>query len=170
MKLKQIVAKAMIVGGCGLPALGLGIGVANADTPSRPPGPTPRPVPTTAPTKPVTAMVNGNRVRPTTMATPFTSRGTPASGLTTAGPTTTGTPFTFTGTSPSAPMGSAAEPRVVSPTTAGPTTTATPFGGAQGRSSAEMTGLNPHGRAGPTSTDLPGTLRGLLGPLGGLLG
>jgi hypothetical protein len=62
MKLKQLVAKAMVVGGVGLPAVGLGIGVANADPPYLPLVPTP---------PPATPVANGNKVVPTSTATSF---------------------------------------------------------------------------------------------------
>jgi hypothetical protein len=69
MKLKQLVAEAMVAGGLGLPAVGLGVGVANADPPFTPP---PVPTPTHAKT-----MANGNKVVPTITATPFSFAGLP---------------------------------------------------------------------------------------------
>jgi hypothetical protein len=45
MRLKQFTAKAMLVGGLGLTAVGLGMGTAIADPPSPPPVPAPPPVP-----------------------------------------------------------------------------------------------------------------------------
>ena len=64
MKLKQLIAKAMVVGGLGLPTVGLGTGMADAQPPcSPPPGPPP---------PNVTAMANCNKVVPETKATPFT--------------------------------------------------------------------------------------------------
>lgn len=178
MKIKQLVAKAVIAGGIGLPIVGLSTGVANADPAPRPP--TPRPVPASAMTKPATALANGNRVAPTTTATGFTTRRPAASALTRVVPTSTGTQFTSLGTSASA-VDTAASAETA-PATIGnvgsPTTRATPFGSPQGRSDAPMTGLNPHGRegpaglnprgrAGPESPDSLGLgrLRGLLGRL-----
>src|SRR5215211_5616546 len=150
MELKKLVAKAMVVGGLGLPAIGLGIGVANADPTSPPPAPP------------------GNKAVPITTATPFRSTGTVAAaqtGLPTAMangnkavPPTTATPFRSTGTV------AAAQTRVA---TAVPATAATPFGGERARSDGGvLPGLNPNPRAGgegPSPTTLFGALPGLLG-------
>ena len=180
MKLKRHVAEALLVGCLALPA-GLGMSVANADPPSQPSVPTPPRVPAAA-REAATAMANGNKVAPTTTATRFISRGTPAAARTGQGtamvdgtrvaPVATATQFTSTGPPASAQTEPATRPAEVNGNSAAPTTLATPFSGAQGRSSAEMTGLNPHGQAGPTSTPPLGLLVGLLGrgPLGGLLG
>lgn len=45
MKVKQLAAKAIVVGGLGLTAISLGAGVANADPVYPPPVPTPPPAP-----------------------------------------------------------------------------------------------------------------------------
>jgi hypothetical protein len=127
MKLKRLVAKAVVAGGLGLPAVGLGIGVANADPPSRPPMPTPPSVPAATLSKPATVMVNGNKVLPTTTARRFASTDT-------AAPAQTGPATLRWGVNGN---------RVT------PTTRATPFAGPQGRSDADVTALNAHGQAGP---------------------
>ena len=56
MKLKQFTAKAMLVGGVGLTAVGLGMGTAIADPPSPPPVPAPPSAPAApgAPAAPAT--------------------------------------------------------------------------------------------------------------------
>jgi hypothetical protein len=131
MKLKQLVAKTIVAGGLGLPAVGLGIGVANADQPDPP----------VVPTSPLTtAMTDGNKVVPTTTATPFTSAGTAATLQT--GPAT-----------------------AMTNKTAVPTATAAPFGGEAARF-ANATGLNPRPWV-ARQMRLIGTLGGLI-PLRGL--
>ena len=116
MKLTQLVAKAMVTAGLVLPAVGLAVGVANANPLSPPPVPKPLLA---------TAMANGNKAVPTTMATPFGSAGafSPQPGLAIAMansnmavPTTTATPFT-------------SATSIANGNMAVPTTTATPFSG-----------------------------------------
>jgi hypothetical protein len=75
MRFKQLVGRAMVAGGLALPAVGLGVGVAN-----HPPSPPQVPnVPAAVPALPTaiagtndaTAMATGNQSVPTTTATPF---------------------------------------------------------------------------------------------------
>ena len=182
MKLKRHVAEALLVGCLALPAAGLGMSVANADPPSRPSVPKPPGVSAAAVRDAATTMKNGNRVAPTTTATRFIPHGTPAAARTgqgtsmvdgtTLAPVGAAIQSTLTGPPASAQTAPANRPADVNGNSAAPTTRAEPFTGSQGRSSAEVTGLNPHGQAGPTSSAPLGPLGGLLGlgPLGGLLG
>ncbi len=173
MKVKRLVAKAMVGGVLGLPAAGLGVGVADAELPSPPPVPGCQTQPggcqapdAAAQTGVATATMNLNKVVPTTTATPFTSTGAAAAqtGVATATmnlnkvvPTTTATPFTSTGAA-------AAQTGVATATMngnkVGPTTRATRFVGVSGRST-KGDGLN---RRGVVSRQLR-----LFGPLRGLL-
>jgi hypothetical protein len=87
MRFKQLVAKATVAGGLALPAVGLGVGVAN-----HPPSPPQVPnvpaaalpaLPTAIPgTNDATAMANRNQSVPSTTATPFDGERTRSSGAT----------------------------------------------------------------------------------------
>ena len=159
MKLKQLGAEAVVAAGLGLP-VGLSIGVANAAPPSPPPVPTPPPnyvsgvqlgePPTrlVVPPNLATAMANGDKVEPTTTATPFT--GTPL--------TSFGTPAVQTG------LGTA----MATSGEAVPATTAAPFGGEAPRFSSG-TGLNRRGSV-ARQLRLEPLVAALLRRLGGLPG